>query len=128
MFACISTAHARTKGVCAFWAQSGPRRFPCEFLERLAQDVCSGLNLGRGIFLINFRIKWLLSHVDLHVDCRLAQSVCPRSGRNLGRGIFPVNFSIKRLLSNVHFHFDCASSRKMCVCVLGSIRAAAFCP
>ena len=62
-----------------FWAHSGPRHFFCNFpskvallmclvtcghafrLRRLAQSVRprSGLNLGRGIVPVNFRVKWL---------------------------------------------------------------------
>ena len=32
---CISTAQARTKCVSAFWAQSVPRHFPCNFLHKV---------------------------------------------------------------------------------------------
>ena len=65
----------------------------------------SGIQLGRGIFLVNVRIKWLLWNVDMHVECalkgwnafrprRLAQSAGPASAIQLVCGIFPVNFSL----------------------------------
>ena len=40
---------------------------PC----RLAQNVCpgSGLNLGRNIFSVSFRLNWLLWNLDMRFDC-----------------------------------------------------------
>ena len=71
---------------------SGARHFSCKFpckvalqtcthafrLRRLAQSVCprSGLNLRRGIFPVNFRVKWLLWNVDMHFDCAGLHKVC----------------------------------------------------
>ena len=63
-------------------AHSGLRPFTCIFfirwllwnvafrLRTLAQSVCqhSGLNLGHGIFPVNFRIKWLLWDLDVCVN------------------------------------------------------------
>ena len=70
----------------------GPRHFCFKFpyavalatcwsafrLCRLAQSVCprSGLNLGRGIFPVNFCKKWVLWHVDLYFDCAGSHKVC----------------------------------------------------
>ena len=53
------------------------------------------LTLGRGIFPVNFRIKWLLSDLDMRFDCAGSHKV---GVRVLVRGIFPVNFRIKWLL------------------------------
>ena len=74
---CVSTGQARAKCSSAFWAQSGPRHFSCKFPIKWlgssdvscdmwtristaqARTKCvsarSGLNLGRGLFLVNFR-------------------------------------------------------------------------
>ena len=87
-------------------------------------DRCKGrcfirvLQLGRGIFPVNFRISLLLWNVDAHFDRASSQiSVCPRSGLHLGRGIFPVNFRVKWLLYALVtccMRFDCAGSHKVC--------------
>ena len=51
-------------------------------LRRLAQNVClrSGLNLGCGIFPVNFCIKWLfwclLWNVEVHFDCAGSGKMC----------------------------------------------------
>ena len=75
------------------------------------------LTLGRGIFLVNFRIKWLLSNLDMRFDCAGSHKV---GVRVLGRGIFLVNFRINWLLFYLDMRFERAGSHKMCVCVLGS--------
>ena len=36
----------------------------------------SGFNLGRSIFPVNFRIKWLLWNVEIHFDCAGSHKVC----------------------------------------------------
>ena len=105
MLKCMSIAQARTKCVPAFWAQSGPRHFTCKFLykvalvtwwhafwpRRLAQSGClrSGLTLGRGIFPVNVRIKWLLQNVEVHCDPAVSHNVVLGSG--------PRHFSCKFL-------------------------------
>ena len=128
MSKCISPAQARTKCVSTFWAHPGPRHFPHKFLyqgvlvkcpssfrlRRLAQNACprSGLTLGPGIFPANFRLKWLLWHVQVHFAC--AGSHKMGSGLTLGPGIFHINSCIKGFLWNVQAHFDCAGSQNAC--------------
>ena len=58
-------------------------------------------------FPVNFHVKWLLWHVDVHFDCAGSYKVC---GAVRCSGIFPVNFRIKQLLWHVDVHFDCAGS------------------
>ena len=53
------------------------------------------LTLGTGIFLLNFRMKWLLRVVHVRFDCAGSPKTCVAL---LGRGIFPVNFRMKWLL------------------------------
>ena len=108
---------------------SGPRHFSCKFpykvalvkswhafrWRRLAQRLRCGFwpHLGRGIFPVNFWVKWLfwclLWNVDMHFDCAGSHRVC-------------VAFWAR----NVDMHFDCAGSHKVCVRVLGPIWVAAF--
>ena len=55
-------------------------------LRRLSSSVCvcvswrSGLNLGRGIFPVNFRLKWLfwclLWNLEMHFDCAGLHQSC----------------------------------------------------
>ena len=34
--------------------------------------------LGRGIFVLSFRMQWLLQHVEVHFDCAGSRKVCVR--------------------------------------------------
>ena len=87
----------------------------------------SGIQLGRGIFLVNVRIKWLLWNVDMHVECalkwwnafrprRLAQSAGPASATKLVCGIFPVNF-VSSGSCQMSKCISTAQARTKCVCV-----------
>ena len=98
----LTLSYVRSKGRCLISAQNVRPR--------------SGLILGRGLFPVNFRIKWLLWNLDMRFDCAGSHKVCAAA---LGRGIFPGNFRIKWLLWNVEVHFDCGGSHKMCARVLG---------
>ena len=143
MLTCISTAHARTKCVTAFWAHSGLRHFTCKFPYKVASvkltsistaqartncvstlQVQSGISVARHFTYFTskfpYKTKWLLWNVALHFDCAGSHKVCVRVL------VFPLNFRTKWLLWNVDLHFDCSGSHKVCVCVLGSIRGAAF--
>ena len=66
MLICVSTAQARTKWLSAFW-----------------------LTLGRGIFPVNVRVKWLLQNVEVHCDPAVSHNVVLGSG--------PRHFSCKFL-------------------------------
>ena len=69
------------------------------------------LTLGRGIFPVNFRIKWLLWNPDMRFDCAGSHKVC---GAVLACSILLLNFRIKWLLWNLDMHFDYAGSHTVC--------------
>ena len=73
------------------------------------------LNLGRGIFPVNFCKKWLLWNLDIRFDCAGSHQVWAVA---LGGCMFPVNFCMKWLLWNLDMRFDCAGSHKVSPCVL----------
>ena len=73
------------------------------------------LNLGRGIFPVNFCIKWKLWNLDIRFDCAGSHQVWAVA---LGGCMFPVNFCMKWLLWNLDMRFDCAGSHKVSPCVL----------
>eukprot|EP00435_Cladocopium_sp_Y103_P034254 s3664_g8.t2 len=72
--------------------------------------------LGRGIFAVKYRIKWLSCDVHVRFDRAGSHKVLVAV---LGRGIFAVNYRIKWLSCDVHVRFDCAGSHKVLVAVLG---------
>ena len=84
---------------CKFWHKMALVFCPCAFqLRRLAQSVCRGLgiHLGRGIFLINSRIRWPLRRV--HVRFAGSREVWVAvSGSIWGAAFFPVIFSQNKM-------------------------------
>ena len=72
------------------------------------------LTLGRGIFPVNFRIKWLLWNHHMHFDCAGSNKVCVRVlGSIWGAAFFSIHFRKKWLLWHVDVHFHCAGSCKV---------------
>jgi hypothetical protein len=66
--------------------------------------------LGRGIFALNSRIKWLLWHVRMQFACAGTHKV---RASVLVCGIFILNSRVNGLFWDVHVHFDGEGSHKV---------------
>ena len=56
--------------------------------------VCVCVNLGGGIFPLNFCIKWLLGNVGVHFDCASLHKVCVRVLGSIWAAAFVLQISV----------------------------------
>ena len=113
----LSGSYGRSQGRClirvphlsaGIFPVNSRVRFDCASSHpSLRREFC--LLLVCGILPENSRVKWLLWHVHVHFDCKLAHNV----SLSLGVRLLPENSRIKLLVWHVHVHFDSASSAKV---------------